>query len=226
MGGLPDFLASRNPTHGQHHLHARGNVPELMQGVLERGASSVWEPQGQPVPHMQVPHLQVQQPWPYQGFIPSSQEPVRLGYLLHPHDPDQEFLDKQRTGLQDAPTSPLSGQPHLDQHREKSTALAEPKDQEHPRKRKSRWDPVPREQASMVVGNREITTGGWPRGPSENQWKPGPSPAPSGHGIFDKREIAPSQVQVEVQKAVLKEQEVSVHVVSAQRRCLPFQVII
>jgi len=69
----------------------------------------------------------------------------------------------------------------------------------------------------MVVGNQDFTTGGWPRGPSENQWKRGPSPAPSGHGILDKRDVALSQMQVEAQKAVLKEQEVSVHVISAQQ---------
>jgi len=161
-------------------------------------------------------------PWPHQGFTPPPQEPPRQGYSLHPQGPEQQTHQKRQTGFHDAPTSHLQGQPNSDQFRENSAAQEKPKDQQQPRKRKSRWDPVPEERASIDVEYQESTTGGWQGGPPQDQWKSGPSPgfAQNGHAFFNNRDVAGFGMEAAVQEAVLREQEASAHEIIAQHRCV------
>ncbi|KAG0587359.1 hypothetical protein KC19_2G158900 [Ceratodon purpureus] len=221
LGGLPDPQSSQFPPHGHHQAHPRENFPQMMQGGPGGGGPLPhWAPQGQPPPHMQMPHMQSQRPWSHQGFAPPLQEPPRQGYPLHPQGSEEQTHNKRQTGFHDAPTLHLQGQPNSDQFRENPAGQEKPKDQQQPRKRKSRWDPVPEEKASPDVKHQESTTGGWPGGPPQDQWKPGPSPgfAQNGHAFFNSRDVAGFGMEAAVQEAVLREQEASAHDVIAQQR--------
>lgn len=78
------------------------------------------------------------------------------------------------------------------------------------------------EQASSDVEHQESTTGGWPGGPPQDQWKPGPSPGfiQNGHAFFNNRGAAGFGMEAAVQEAVLREQEASAHDIIAQQRCV------
>nr|XP_024386670.1 uncharacterized protein LOC112287660 isoform X2 [Physcomitrium patens] len=224
LSGLPDSQPSQLPHHGQQPAHPRDAFPQVMQGGTGGGGPSPqWASQGQPPPQIQMPHVQSQRPWPPQPFTLPSQGPSQQSYpqgLLGPQVPQQQTQRKRQTGFHDAPISHLQGELNSDQFGENSAAQEKTKDQQLPRKRKSRWDPAPEDKDSPGVEHEERTAGGWPRGPPQDQCKPGPSPgyAQNGHAFFDNRDVARFRMEAAVQEAVLREQEASAHDVIAQHR--------
>lgn len=148
--------------------------------------------------------------------MPPSQGPPSQGFSRENQGHDHQQHHRPPSGFHDAPNFQQQGHPIPEVSQLKQADLDKPKEHQ-PRKRKSRWDPIPEEKSQNDANTHQPLepqdTAGWPGTPQlQNQWKPGPGPAFSQNGnlflggAIDNRNSAEVMMDVAVQEAVLREQ--------------------